>query len=85
MDAPQTPQPRSRELHIQIDDLQSGRRKVDVRLPINLAAVALRAGVRLLPPGAETQQLSTALAAGTPLALQLQDEANGERIVITIQ
>ena len=76
---------RSRELHIQIDDLQTGRHKVDVRLPTNLAAVALRSGARLVPPGHDVQQLVTALDEGMPLDLHLQDEANGELIVITIQ
>ncbi len=86
MDAtPKSGKERSRELHIQIDDLQTGQHKVDMRLPINLAAVALRSGARLLPPGQDTQQLAGALDAGTPLALHLKDEANGERIVITIQ
>ena len=76
---------RSRELRIRIDDLQTGRPKVDVRLPANLAAVALRSGARLVPAGQDTQQLAQALDEGAPIELHLADEANGERIHITIQ
>ncbi|MBA3943177.1 MAG: hypothetical protein H0X37_01285 [Herpetosiphonaceae bacterium] len=86
MDTPPTSgKERSRELHIRIDDLQTGQHKVDVRIPTNLAAVALRSGARLLPPNQDTQQLTGALDAGTPLDLHLEDTANGERIMITIQ
>lgn len=74
----------SRELHIAITDVRTGQRKVDLRLPLQLAAVALRSGARLLPPGHDPEALVVALENGTPLDLNVVDQANGERVVITI-
>lgn len=68
-----------------ITDLHSGRRKVELRLPANVAAVALRQGARLIPPGHNAAELTEALQREQPLDLLLVDESNGERIVITIR
>lgn len=70
--------------HMQITDIKTGRRKIELHLPANLAAVALRSGAQLLPAGYDPAQLVEALEEAHTFALEVVDELNGERIVISV-
>ncbi|GAC1353754.1 MAG: hypothetical protein NVSMB42_10410 [Herpetosiphon sp.] len=82
-DAPAEQRPH--ELVLAISDVHSGRNKIQMRLPVSLATVALREGARFLPPGHHHQLLLEALEQQTTLELSLFDKGNDELVTVTIQ
>ncbi len=83
----QTPQPKplGPTVHLQIIDTVSGRCKIDLRLPVNLAAVALRSGAQLLPTPADLAALATALQRRQPWHIEVAHATNHERILIDVR
>jgi hypothetical protein len=76
----------NRVLRVRISDVETGRLKVGLTLPVGLVGVATRLGARLVPAGLDTPELLDTIARGElaePVVILDQD--NGERVEIALE
>lgn len=76
-----------RWLNVQISDIETGRQRVQVRLPLNLVDVALKMGARLVPAAVSDARtrLEIAMAEGrTGQIVDMVNEEGNERIEVFI-
>ena len=77
---------RNRVLRIRITDVDTGRLKVGLSLPVSLVSVATRLGARLVPPGHDAADLAAAIErADHSGPIVVDDEQNGERVEISVE
>jgi hypothetical protein len=79
---------RSRLVRIRVSDLNSGRQKVNVSIPVGLLNVGLKLGARLGPPNddeARTQLLRSIENGVTGRLLEWHDYAESERIELFVE
>ncbi len=85
---PPSPNTRGRWLRVRVTDLQSGKRKVNVNIPLSLVDVGLKMGAKFSPVGLEglnMNQIMAAVKAGdTGKIVDVEDEADGEHVEIYI-
>lgn len=90
-EAAQAPSPSTlgRWFHVRVTDLKTGKRKVNVNIPLGLVDVGLRMGARLTPGGLERldmeQIMATIKAGGQGKIADLQDEEDGEHVEIFVE
>jgi len=73
-------------LRVRIIDVDSGRLKVGLTLPVGLVGVATRMGARLVPAGLDTPDLLDAIERGELAEpVVIHDQHNGERIEIELE
>jgi hypothetical protein len=78
---------RGRWLRIRVTDLNSGRVKVNVNVPMGLVDVATRMGARFTPKTAsvDPQELLDAIRSGnTGKVIDVEDQEDGERVEIYV-
>ncbi len=85
---PPSPNTRGRWLRVRVTDLQSGRRKVNVNIPLSLVDIGLKMGAKFSPVGLEglnMNQIMTAVKSGdTGKIVDVEDEEDGEHVEIYI-
>ena len=76
----------NRVLRVRITDVDSGRLKVALTLPVGLVGVAVRLGARLVPAGPDTPKLLGTIERGELVGpMEILDEDNGERVEIALE
>jgi hypothetical protein len=79
---------RSRLVRVRVTDLQSGRQKANVTIPLGLVNVGLRLGARLAPQlgGSALEDLLRGVERGaTGRLLEWQDLEEGERVELFVE
>jgi len=86
---PPSPQTRGRWLRVRVTDLRSGKRKVNVNIPLSLVDIGLKMGAKFSPVGMEglnmNQIMSAIKAGGTGKIVDVEDEADGEHVEVYIE
>ncbi|MBI3914184.1 MAG: hypothetical protein HY327_08380 [Chloroflexi bacterium] len=74
---------------VRVTDLRSGRRKVNVNIPLSLVDVGLKMGAKFAPAGLEgldVNQIITAIkTGGDGKIVDVQDEEDGEHVEVFIE
>jgi len=77
-----------RWLRVRVTDLDSGRNKVNVNIPMSLVNVGIKMGARFAPniEGLDYEEISQAIKAGAQgKIVDVVDEEDGERVEIFIE
>ena len=86
---PPSPQTRGRWLNVCVTDQRSGKRKVNVRIPLSLVDVGLKLGAKFSPVGLEgldmNQIMSAVKAGGMGKIVDVEDEEDGEHVEIYVE
>jgi len=80
--------PKGRIFRVQVTDVDTGKRRVDVRLPLKLVNAGLKAGLVFAPEidGLDLSELSEAITSRTVGTLaEIYDESDGESVKVTIE
>ena len=89
--APVKPSPMTtgKWFRVRVTDLKSGKRKVNVNIPLGLVDVGLKMGAKFAPAGLEgldMQQIITAIkAGGEGKIVDVEDEDGGEHVEVFIE
>ncbi len=85
---PPSPQMRGRWLRVRVTDLRSGKRKVNVNIPLSLVDIGLKMGAKFSPVGMEGLDMNQIMAAikagGTGKIVDVEDEEDGEHVEIYV-
>jgi len=76
-----------RWLHVRVDDLRSGKRKLSVNIPLRLIKFGLQLGNKWTPEvgGLDWDELSAAVANGDDgILIDVQDDEDGEHVQIYV-
>ncbi len=83
------PSMQGRWFHVRVTDLRTGKRKVNVNIPLGLVDVGLKMGAKFTPAGLEgldMEQIMAAIRAGGQGKIaDLQDEEDGEHVEIFVE
>lgn len=86
---PPTPGTQGKWFRVRVTDLRSGRRKVNVNIPLSLVDVGLKMGARFAPAGLEGLDMNQIIAAikggGEGKIVDVEDEEGGEHVEIYIE
>ncbi|MDL1896271.1 DUF2089 domain-containing protein [Anaerolineae bacterium CFX7] len=86
---PPSPSTRGRWLRVRVTDLKSGKRKVNVNIPLSLVDIGLKMGAKFSPVGLEglnMNQIIAAVKAGdTGKIVDVEDEQDGEHVEIYVE
>lgn len=86
---PPSPNTRGRWLRVRVTDLQTGKRKVNVNIPLSLVDIGLKMGAKFSPVGLEgldMNQIMTAVkTGGTGKIVDVEDEEDGEHVEIYVE
>lgn len=86
---PPSPGTQGKWFRIRVTDLRSGRRKVNVNIPLSLVDVGLKMGARFAPAGLEgldMNQIMAAIKSGSEgKIVDVEDEDDGEHVEIYIE
>ncbi len=84
-----SPATSGRWFRVRVTDLKSGRRKVNVNIPLGLVDVGLKMGAKFAPAGLEgldMQQIMTAIkAGGEGKIVDVEDAEDGEHVEVFIE
>ncbi|MGB8644641.1 MAG: hypothetical protein WCF84_05355 [Anaerolineae bacterium] len=84
-----SPSAQGRWFHVRVTDLKTGKRKVNVNIPLGLVDVGLKMGAKLAPAGLEgldMRQIMAAIKAGGEGKIaDLRDEEDGEHVEIFVE
>lgn len=84
-----SPATSGRWFRVRVTDLKSGRRKVNVNIPLGLVDVGLKMGAKFAPAGLEgldMQQIITAIkAGGEGKIVDVEDAEDGEHVEVFIE
>ncbi len=74
---------------VRVTDLKSGKRKVNVNIPLGLVDVGLKMGAKFAPAGVEGLDVNQILAAirsgGGGKIVDVEDEEDGEHVEVFIE
>ncbi len=74
---------------VRVTDLRTGRRKVNVNIPLGLVDVGLKMGAKFAPAGLEGFDVNQILAAiksgGEGKVVDVEDEEDGEHVEVFIE
>jgi hypothetical protein len=83
---PTSQEQRMRLFHIRVTDLETGRQKIDMRIPWGLINVGVKMGARFAREEIKLEELITAVQAGAKgEVMKLVDEEGGELIEIFVE
>ncbi len=86
---PPSPQTRGRWLNVRVTDQRSGKRKVNVRIPLSLVDVGLKLGAKFSPVGIEGLDMNQIMAAvkagGMGKIVDVEDEEDGVHVEVYIE
>ena len=77
----------ARWFRVLVTDVETGRVKVNVNLPLNLVSVATKMGARFSPEmeGLDWEELMTAIKEGAAgKIVEVEDDAGGERVEVFV-
>lgn len=84
-----SPATSGRWFRVRVTDLKTGRRKVNVNIPLGLVDVGLKMGAKFAPAGLEgldVNQILTAMKSGTQgKVVDVEDEEDGEHVEVFIE
>lgn len=87
-DAPTLPGKGARWFRVRVTDTNSGKIRVNVRLPVNVLTSGFKLGARFSPQveGLDTEQLMAAIRSGeTGLIADVYDEKDGEHVEVFLE
>lgn len=74
---------------VRVTDMKSGRRKVNVNIPLGLVDVGLKMGAKFAPAGLEGLDMNQVLSAikngGEGKVVDVEDEEDGEHVEVFIE
>ncbi len=74
---------------VRVTDLKSGRRKVNVNIPLSLVDVGLKMGAKIAPAGVQGLDMNHILAViksgGEGKVVDVEDEEDGEHVEVFIE
>ncbi len=74
---------------VRVTDLRSGKRKVNVNIPLGLVDVGLKMGAKFAPAGVEGLDMNQIIAAiktgGEGKIVDVEDEEDGEHVEVFIE
>jgi hypothetical protein len=86
---PPSPSTQGRWFRVRVTDLKTGRRKVNVNIPLGLVDVGLKMGAKFAPAGLEGLDMNQILAAiktgGEGKIVDVEDEEDGEHVEIFVE
>lgn len=86
---PPAPNTQGRFFRVRVTDLKTGRRKVNVNIPLGLVDVGLKMGAKFAPAGIEgldMGQLAAAIRSGAQgKIIDVEDEDDGEHVEIFVE
>jgi hypothetical protein len=77
-----------RWFRVRVTDMSTGRAKVNVNIPLSLAAVGIKLGARFAPEmeGMNMEEIATAIKSGSAgRIIEVEDEEDNERVEIFIE
>ncbi len=84
-----SPGTRGRWLHVRVTDLKSGKRKVNVNIPLGLVDVGLKMGAKFAPAGLEgldMEQIMVAIkSGGEGKIVDVEDEEESEHVEVFVE
>lgn len=84
-----SPSTQGRWFRVRVTDLVTGRRKVNVNIPLGLVDVGLKMGAKFAPAGLEGIDMKQILAAikagGEGKVVDVEDEEDGEHVEIFVE
>ena len=84
-----SPSTTGRWFRVRVTDLKTGRRKVNVNIPLGLVDVGLKMGAKFAPAGVEGLDMNQILAAvragGQGKVVDVEDEEDGEHVEVFIE
>jgi SHOCT-like domain len=84
-----SPSTQGRWFRVRVTDLKTGKRKVNVNIPLGLVDVGLKMGAKFAPAGLEgmdmKQILSAIKAGGEGKVVDVEDEEEGEHVEIFVE
>ena len=91
--SPSTPQPSpatsGKWFRVRVTDMRTGRRKVNVNIPLGLVDVGLKMGAKFAPAGLEGLDMNQIIAAiktgGEGKVVDVEDEEGGEHVEVFIE
>ncbi len=87
--APPSPSTQGRWFHVRVTDLKTGKRKVNVNIPLGLVDVGLRMGAKFAPAGLEGLDMNQIMAAiksgGEGKIVDVEDEEENEHVEIFVE
>ena len=88
--APQpSPSTSGKWFRVRVTDMKSGRRKVNVNIPLGLVDVGLKMGAKFAPAGLEGLDMNQILTAlkngGEGKVVDVEDEEDGEHVEVFIE
>jgi SHOCT-like domain len=86
---PPSPATQGRWFHVRVTDLKTGKRKVNVNIPLGLVDVGLKMGAKFAPAGLEGLDMNQIMAAiksgGEGKIVDVEDEEDNEHVEIFIE
>lgn len=86
---PPSPSTQGRWFHVRVTDLKTGKRKVNVNIPLGLVDVGLKMGAKFAPAGLEGLDMPQIMAAlksgGEGKIVDVEDEEDGEHVEIFVE
>lgn len=84
-----SPPTRGRWFRVQVTDLKTGKRKVNVNIPLGLVDVGLKMGAKYAPTGLQGMDMKEVLAAikagKQGKVVDVEDEDDGEHVEIFVE
>jgi hypothetical protein len=84
-----TPGTSGKWFRVRVTDLKSGKRKVNVNIPLSLVDVGLKMGAKFAPAGVEGLDVNHILAVirsgGEGKVVDVEDEEDGEHVEVFIE
>ena len=85
-DEPSSVGQRPRRLRIRVTDLETGRHKINIKLPWNLINVGMHMGARFAPEEINLEEVMQVIQAGTEgKIVDVEDEEDNERVEIFVE
>ncbi len=86
---PPSPSTQGRWFHVRVTDLKTGKRKVNVNIPLGLVDVGLKMGAKFAPAGLEGLDMNQIMAAvksgGEGKIVDVEDEEDSEHVEIFVE
>ncbi len=84
-----SPSTSGRWFRVRVTDLKTGKRKVNVNIPLGLVDVGLKMGAKFAPAGVEgldmNQILTAVKSGGQGKVVDVEDEEDGEHVEVFIE
>ena len=84
-----SPSTTGRWFRVRVTDLRTGRRKVNVNIPLGLVDVGMKMGAKFAPAGVEGLDMDKIIAAikngGQGKVVDVEDEEDGEHVEVFIE